>query len=93
MMDEVTKWRARALYNKFWKELPNNPQWMRQIIQDNPGIFALLVKGLQGDRESLIQAQQMIRAIAQDEANTRAQQQVAEGSFTIDRIKDTLDYQ
>ena len=89
----VVEWRARALYNKFWKELPSNPQWMRQIIQDNPDIFTLLVRGLQGDQESLIQAQQQIRAIAQDEANTRAQQQVAGGSFTIERIKDTLDYQ
>lgn len=89
-VETVIKWRARALYNKFWQMLPDNPQWLRQILQDNPEVFVLLVRSLQGDRTAMSDLVQRVQTIAREEAQARATTQVTAG-LTTEQIQDTIE--
>ena len=91
-IQQVIEWRSKALYNKFWDELVDNPQWLRHILQNNPELFALLIDSLKNDTDSFTDLVQRLRTLARQEAQERATNQVNAGLNT-EQIAETLKYQ
>ena len=89
-VEDVIEWRARALFKKFWEQLPNNPNWIRTLFQQNPELMTLLIQAIIGDTGKFEDLRQRFRSIAQEEVKVVATNQVGEGSFDIERISDTL---
>lgn len=91
MADElVTRWRANALYNKAWRKLPNNPQWLKLLFQDHPDLLDLLVNCVVG-RSGWDVLVDRIKEYMRQETLEMAQTEVATGSLTVAKIQDTLE--
>lgn len=88
--EHVIQWRANALYNKALLLLPQNPQWVKQLFQNNPELIGILIECVAGNTSWEV-LKDRIQGFIREEAIVKATDEVATGSMTIEKIQDTLE--
>jgi hypothetical protein len=89
----VIEVRARAIFNKFWAQLSQNPDWLRSLFQNNPELVDQLIQSLLSPNGAagFQQLRSAIEEIGRQEARTRATTQVDSPPFTLEWVQETLE--
>lgn len=91
----VIKARTQALFNKFWDTVAQDPQWLRDTLQDNPEILERLLKSFVSNNPSgqFAQVASSVRQVALEQARERATEQVdALPPAFLNWVQETLEY-
>lgn len=91
----VIEARTRALFNKFWKTVSQDPQWLRDVLRDNPEILESLLKAFSSDNPTgrFSQIVSEVRQIALEQAREKATVQVdALPPDILEWVQETLKY-
>lgn len=93
--EHVIDARARAIFNKFWAQLPQNPEWLRSLFQSNPALVDQLIRALLNNQGAagFQRLRSAIEEVARQEARIRATTQVDSPPFSLEWVQETLEYQ
>lgn len=94
--ETVIEARTLALFNKFWAVVTQDPQWLRDVFQDNPEILESLLKAFSsnnpaGEFQKVVSA---VKQVAVSQAKEKATVQVdALSPAVLEWVQETLEYQ
>jgi len=91
----VIKARTQALFNKFWDTVAQDPQWLRNTLQDNPEILERLLRAFAADNPTgqFSQIVSAVKQVALAQAQATATEQVdALPPAILNWVQETLEY-
>lgn len=92
----VIEARTRALFNKFWAEVAQDPQWLKDVFRDHPGILTRLLAAFSSDNPAgqFSQIVSAVKQVALVQAREQATAQVdALPPAILNWVQETLEYQ
>jgi len=91
----VIEARTRALFNKFWTTVAQDPQWLRETLQDSPEILERLLRAFSADNPTgqFSQIVSAVKQVALEQAREKATEQVdALPPAFLNWVQETLEY-